>query len=104
MRIAATHMNIRVENSIPTAWDYVMSNQRKPCFMLVTLNDGTHFQGHYGENSLASSDNDYRDIYLEYVYDIDESGEWKLVPDKSVLINANQIASIEIIELGDQDS
>lgn len=101
VRRAANHMRIRVENSIPTAWDYVMSNQREPCFMLVTLTDGTHFYGYYGEDSLASSDNNYRDIYLEYVYDIDESGEWKIAHNKSVLINANQIASIEMIRVED---
>jgi len=93
-------VNIRIENPIPTAWDYVLSRQRNPCFMIVTLIDGTHFYGYFGEDSLASSDNDYRDIYLEYIYVLNDTNEkWEIVPGKSALLNADQIASIEIIRL-----
>lgn len=62
--------NIVFENNYPTAWDFKFSElgNRK---LTVALSNGTFIRGVYHNKSCASSDNTYRDIYLENVYMLD---------------------------------
>jgi hypothetical protein len=65
--------------------------------VIVTLNDGTQIPGYFGPSSLASSDPDHKDIFLEKVYTIPEGGgDWVEVERSAgIHIDGAQIAYIE---------
>ncbi|MFL5336988.1 MAG: DUF6338 family protein, partial [Geminicoccaceae bacterium] len=52
-----------------------------------TLKDGTEIAGYFGTRSLASSDPEHRDIYIERVYTIPEDGgSWIAVDTQGPLL------------------
>lgn len=82
-------------HAIPTAWDWKFSSTAEE-WVLVTLKDGTRFAGFYGAQSFTSSTSGERDLYIQWVYDMDEGGVWsRNDPEKSVLIAAGEIRTIE---------
>lgn len=99
IRRIAKRLGLNIEHSVPTGWDFVFSKRDSPCFIIVSMDDGTKYYGYFGENSLASSDNDNRDIYIEYIYDLDEDGSWKPASNcRGALINSSHISSVEFLE------
>lgn len=84
-------------HAIPTAWDWKFNGMTEQ-WVLVTLKDGTRFAGFYGEESFTSSSPDERDMYLQWVYDINDDGTLS-PPDgeKGVLIAAGEIRTIEFL-------
>lgn len=81
-------------HAMPTAWDWKfggMSNQ----WVLVTLKDGTQFAGFCGPDSFMSSDPAERDIYIQWIYDIDDNNNWSPRGENGVLINAGEVQTIE---------
>jgi hypothetical protein len=89
-------IGLRWINLVPTGWDWIFS-RTKPSFILVTLQNGTQVAGWMGELSMASSDPDKRDLYIEEVYIVEEGDQpWKPAPNSGgILIEAGQIAYIE---------
>ena len=64
----------------------------------MTLTDGTEIAGYMAEQSMASSDPDRKDIYMELVYTLpeEEDGEWQPVEGSlGMHIDGSQIAYIE---------
>lgn len=104
VRKLAGKIGVSIEHPIPTAWDYVLSKQKASCYMIVALVDGTKYYGYFGYNSFASSNNMMRDIYLENVYKLNDKKEWIIEPGRSILVNSNQISSIEIINEGSDEN
>ena len=86
---------LKVVHSVPTAWDWKFSALNEH-WVLVTLKDGTRFGGYYGSNSFASSDPNERDIYIQWIYDINDPNNWKPQGEKGVFIASGEIQSIEI--------
>jgi hypothetical protein len=69
-------LRLRPISPIPTGWDWIFSTT-EPCFLLVTLKDGTEIAGYFGRRSMASSDPEHKDLYVERVYKIpQDKGEW----------------------------
>ena len=64
-------------------------------WVLVTLKDGTRFAGFCGPESFISSDPGERDIYIQWVYDIDDENNWSLRGLHGVLIAAGEIQTVE---------
>jgi hypothetical protein len=96
-------LGLRPINPIPTGWDWIFSRD-EPCFVLVTLKDRTEIAGYFGPKSLASSDPDRRDLYLEAVYTIPEDGPWQLVErSKGVYIAGADISMVECKGSNDDD-
>jgi hypothetical protein len=65
--------------------------------VLITLTDQTEIAGYFGRRSMASSDPERRDIYIERVYTIPvDGGPWADV-DRSMgmHVDGSQIAYIE---------
>lgn len=91
-----TKLHLRTVHPIPTAWDWKFS-RTSPSYVLVTLIDGKIIAGWLGLNSLASSDPDRRDLFLEKVFTIPPDGSpWVETPGTSgVYIDGKQIAHIE---------
>ena len=61
---------------MPTAWDWKFGNMDNE-WVLVTLKDGTRFAGFCGAQSFISSDPAERDIYVQWIYDIDDNHHWQ---------------------------
>lgn len=79
---------------MPTAWDWKFGGMGEQ-WVLVTLKDGTRFAGFCGEDSFMSSDPAERDIYIQWVYDIDDDNKWTPRGDNGVLITAGETSTIE---------
>ncbi|MDE0069106.1 MAG: DUF6338 family protein [Caldilineaceae bacterium] len=82
-------------HALPTAWDWKFGSSVKEQWVLITLRSGVTFGGLYGSDSFASSSPGERDLYIQWIYDIDEEGKWSSPGKKGVLVAANEISTIE---------
>lgn len=81
------------------AYDFAFTQNETEGFVIITYGDGTEVFGYYGENSLAASDANRSDIYLERLYDVDENGQWfEQTPSRGALLNLDGMRSIEFLE------
>lgn len=60
-------LGLRSISPVPTGWDWVFSTT-DPCYVLITLTDGTEIAGYFGRRSMASPDPERKDIFVERVY------------------------------------
>ena len=81
-------------HAIPTAWDWKFGSMTDQ-WVLVTLKDGTRFAGYCGSESFMSSDPTERDIYIQWVYDIETNGSWSPRGENGVLITTGEVQTIE---------
>ncbi len=93
-------LGLRTIHATPQAWDWHFSRQ-EPYWVVVTLKDGAHIYGLYGDRSFASSDSGRRDLFLEEQFRlVPETGEWAPVEDTGgVLLTGDQIVAIEFRKL-----
>ena len=63
----------------------------------MTLTDGTQVAGYFGARSMASSDPERKDIFLEEAYTVPDDGTpWEAVAESlGAYIEGSQISSIE---------
>lgn len=66
-------VKLRPINPIPTGWDWIFG-RTNPCYLLITLTDGTEIAGYFGSKSMASSDPGRKDLYIEKVYRVPVDG------------------------------
>lgn len=92
-------VKLRPINPIPTGWDWIFG-RTDPCYLLVTLNDGTEIAGFFGQKSMASSDPERKDLYIEKVYTVPpDDGPWTVVEGTlGIHIDGAQISYIEFKE------
>lgn len=70
-----------------------------PGFVIVSYEDGTTVRGYFGERSLAATDSERSDIFLERLYLEGEGGQWTEVePGRSGLLNLKGVRSIEFLD------
>jgi hypothetical protein len=90
-------IRLRSINPIPTGWDWIFSTT-DPCYLLITLTDGTEIAGYFGPSSMASSDPEHKDIFIEKVYKAPRRGHgvWQPVDGSlGMYVEGTQIAYIE---------
>lgn len=89
-------IGLRAISPIPTGWDWIFSTT-EPCYVLITLTDGTEIAGYFGRRSMASSDPERKDIYIERAYRIPaDGGSWTEVEGSlGMHVAGAQIAYIE---------
>ena len=80
---------------VPTAWDWKFGGSLKEQWVLVTLKNGVSFAGLYGRESFAASGSEERDLYIQWIYDINEDKSWSIAGEKSVLITADEVSTVE---------
>src|ERR1035437_34364 len=80
-------------HTVPSAWDYKFSKSPGE-WVLVKLKDGTQFGGWWSGQSFASDDRTERDLLIEQVFEVPDTGPWKATA-KSLLIMAGEIQTIE---------
>jgi hypothetical protein len=89
-------LGLRPISPIPTGWDWIFSTT-DPCYVLITLTDGTEIAGYFGRRSMASSEPEHKDIYIEQVYRVPEGGgTWEAVEGSlGMHVDGSNIAYIE---------
>lgn len=81
------------------AHDFAFGYNRRPGFLIITFEDGTRIHGYFGENSLAATDPERSDLFLERLYSVGESGDWEeQKPGRSGLITLQNVRSIEFLD------
>jgi Family of unknown function (DUF6338) len=91
----AKRASLRSINPVPTGWDWIFG-RTDPCYVLVTLRDGRQIAGFFGRQSMASSDRERKDLYLERAFLVPVEGPWQEVENsKGVYVDGAQISSIE---------
>lgn len=70
-------VNVNMKHTVPTAWEYKFSELEEGRYLTVCLDDGSKIQGAYFNKSLASTDLDNMDIYLQRVYRMNDNGQWE---------------------------
>lgn len=98
LRKMFARFNINIIHPVPTAWDYKFSEIQTEKWVIVTLENDKHVYGKFGYESLASSEKDERDIFLEEIYTLDEEEKWvKKERTDGIWIKASNIKIIEFI-------
>jgi len=87
----------------PAAWDWKFAGSVDEQWVLATLKDGREFAGLFGNESFASSNTDERDLYIQWIYDRDENGNWTAPGPKGVLIAANEISTVEFLPYASEE-
>jgi Family of unknown function (DUF6338) len=92
-------LSMPVQNPTRRAYDFAFTQNVTEGFVILTYVDGTVVYGYYGENSLAASDPQRSDIYLERLYDVGADGQWfEKTPSRGALLMLDGIRSIEFLE------
>ena len=65
-----------VVHPVPTAWDHFFG-QRRAAWMRIHLKNGRFIGGWYGPGSFASSDPEWRDLYVVQAWELDARGGFK---------------------------
>jgi hypothetical protein len=101
----AKWIRTRVQLPYPTAWDFFFG-RREPCFVLLTLSDGTRLGGYWGPLSYATSFPNDGDIYLEAVFRVEGDGVFhERVPGTlGTLVRKDQYKYIELFEMPQETS
>jgi hypothetical protein len=94
-------LGLNVVHPTARSWDWIF-HRVHPCFVLVTLKNGSQCAGYWGVNaagtqSFASSDTTERDLYISQVFEIPDNGPWRPT-QKSIFISAGEIRTIEFIQ------
>ena len=103
-RAILRRLSMPVQNPIRRAYDFAFLQNDVEGFVILTYDDGTKVYGYFGENSLAASNPERSDIYLERLYDVDETGQWyEKSPPRGGLLNLDRLRSLEFLEPEGQD-
>jgi len=94
LRRVLQRWHLSVVHPIPTAWDWKFGRSGYE-WVLVTLKDGTRFGGFCGPESFMSSDPNERDLYIQWVYEIDGEGQWSASDERGLFIAAGEVRTIE---------
>jgi len=91
-------LSMPVTHPVRKGYDFAFGNERDTGLVEITYDDGTKIAGLFGEHSLAASDEDRSDLYLEQLYIID-NGNWKETkPPRSVWLSLRDVRSIEFLQ------
>lgn len=92
---AAHRLGVTIYDPRAPAWDFKFSGTQAPEFVHIVMKDGTECAGWYGEKSAASSDPNYRDIYIEETYMRGSGGDWeRRASPMGIWISASEIRCI----------
>lgn len=84
-------LHLNIINPAPTAWDSLFYDDKERIIEVV-FNDNESIFGFWGVNSYVSSENDTRDLYLEYTLKKNEDGTFDKIEDnEGLLINETKI-------------
>lgn len=83
---------------IAEAYDFAFASGQQKGFVILSFMDGTVIYGYFGDQSLAASDENRSDIYLESLYTV-EQDQWTLAnPPRAAWISLDGVRSIEFLK------
>ncbi|OYU34367.1 DUF6338 family protein [Novosphingobium sp. PASSN1] len=85
---------ISTVHPVNSAWDWRFAGT-KSSWVLAILKDGSRWAGYLGGGSFLSSDPAERDLFIQRVYELDESNNW-LARESGVWIAHGEIQSLEL--------
>lgn len=92
-------LSVPATSPVQRGYDFAFGQQRSPSFVIVTYEDGTVVRGYYGEQSLAATDAQRSDIFLERLYAEGQDGQWnEMEPTRSGLLSLKGVRSIEFLD------
>jgi len=92
-------LSLPISQPVHRAHDFAFTNDRAAGLIIITYFDGTVVYGYFGEQSLAASDTERSDIYLERLYNVASDGQWsELSPPRGALLALRDVRSIEFLE------
>lgn len=92
-------LSMPVQSPVRRAYDYAFGQVWSEGFVIVTYTDGSRIYGYFGGISLASTDPDRSDLFLERLYDVGEDDQWlEKHPPRSALVSLSDVRSIEVLE------
>jgi hypothetical protein len=92
-------LSMPITQPVHRAHDYAFTHNRSAGLIILTYFDGTVVYGYFGEQSLAASDAERSDIFLERLYDVNEDGQWiELIPTRGALLSLVSVRSIEFLD------
>lgn len=78
------------------AWDILFGNENI-YYINVVLKDGKEFYGLYQKGSIASSDKDFRDLYLKNIF-VKDNDEWVPNPvEEGLWVSCKEVQYLKII-------
>lgn len=83
---------------IAEAYDFAFAGGQQKGFVILTFEDGTVIFGYFGDLSLAASDENRSDIYLESLYTVEEDQWMQADPPRAAWISLSGIRSIEFLK------
>jgi hypothetical protein len=102
--IVLERLHVSAGHRTPSSWDYAWEDG-EPCLVVVTLRSGEAVGGYYGRHSHSGYGSQHRDLFLEELWSIVESGgHTRLEPNPGSLgvwLSAEEIVSVERYALGD---
>ncbi len=91
-------LSVKSFDRIQTAWGYSFHKiSDKSSYLIITLKTDEQLLGYFSDKSFAPNDQNDRDIYLEKLYTIDESGAW-IDEERGIYISKDEIKLIEFLE------
>lgn len=93
LRGAMRACGINTLHVMPTAWDWKFG-KKELVWVLVTLKDGSCIRGFCGPDSFMSTDPTERDIYIQWLYKLDNDDEWISCGETGILIVSGEIKTI----------
>jgi hypothetical protein len=92
-------LSLPVIHPVQRAHDFAFGHNREAGFVIITYHDGTTISGYFGEDSLAATNTDRSDLFLESLYEVDEDGQWsEPIPKRSGLISLQAVRTIEFLK------
>ena len=86
---------------IAQAYDFAFAMGKAKGFVILTYADGTRIYGYFGDKSLAATDEERSDIFLEALYTLEQE-QWVLAePPRSAWISLDGIRSVEFLGTGE---
>jgi len=89
---------------VARAYDHAFQQHRTPCFVILTFTDGTVVYGYFGDASLAATDTERSDIYLERIYTLSGDDWTEAVPRRGALVALSGLRSIEFLKSEEVDA
>jgi len=91
-------LSLPVTHPVETGYDYWFGSQPDAGIVMISYFDGTVVAGYFGDRSLAASNPDRRDIFLEYLYGVDGDGEiFQPELRRSAIVSLDHVRSIEFL-------